>query len=130
VTRADVAHVVLEEYFAALDRGDVDMCTACFAASGILECKTNNMHLVGHEEIKAFFARITANTRGMKHSVAQLMIDLDKRSCAAELTYTNDRIEGAAIDTTVCDLFQFDDDWKMQRVCFWTGDVVVPAGQR
>lgn len=129
MTKAELANLVLNDYFAALDRGDVETCATCFADNAVLECKTNNMHLVGQPDIRAFFTRITNNTRSMEHTVSRLIIDLDERTCAAELTYRNQRIEGDAIDTTVCDLFEFNGDWKMTRVCFWTGDVVVPAGQ-
>jgi ketosteroid isomerase-like protein len=129
MTRAELANLVLNDYFAALDKGDVATCTNCFADDAILECKTNNMHLVGHSEIGAFFTRITNNTRSMVHTVSRLVIDLDERTCAAELSYSNERIEGDPIDTSVCDLFEFNSDWKMTRVCFWTGDVVVPAGR-
>ena len=63
MNRSEVAAVIVDRYFAALDRGDIDVCSGCFAEDAILECRTNGMFLEGREAIRAFFERITQNSR-------------------------------------------------------------------
>ena len=61
MNRSEVTAIIVDRYFAALDRGDIDTCSGCFAEDAILECRTNGMFLEGREVIRSFFERITLN---------------------------------------------------------------------
>ena len=118
---------IMEDYFAAMDRGDVERTVGCFGPGATLTCETNAMHLTGADDLAAFFTKITANTYEMVHEVTNLVVDSEARKCAAELRYRNRRRVGADIDTAVVNVFDFGPDCRFTRVRFWTADVIVPA---
>jgi len=117
----------VRRYFESMDRGDVAGTVACFTEGATLSCDTNDMHLRGHGEIEAFMTRITANTTDMVHEVANLLVDVDQRRCAAELHYRNRRPVGPDIDMAVANFFDFDEEYKLTRVRFWTAAPIVPG---
>src|SRR5688500_17924162 len=85
---------VLERYFSAMDRGDVETTVAGFAEDATLECETTGLSLRGRDEIRAFFTRLTENTNGMVHAPTSLAVDVEAGKVAAELKYTNSRKNG------------------------------------
>jgi uncharacterized protein (TIGR02246 family) len=115
---------VLERYFAAMDRGDVETTVAGFAEDATLACETTGMRLRGRDEIRAFFTGLTQNTNGMEHAPMSLVVDVEGRKVAAELAYTNSRKTGPELDMENCNVFEFDADGRLSRVRYWTGKPV------
>ena len=114
-------NVILTTYFAALDRGDVETAVSCFEDTATLICETDGTRLAGKEAIRAFLQQITDESQGMSHSVTNLVVDIEERTCAAELHYSDQLTTGKELDMDNCNFFEFGTDGRFARVRFWTG---------
>ena len=113
--------VILTTYFGALDRGDVETAVSCFEDTATLICETDGTRLDGKEAIRAFLQQITDESHGMSHDVTNLVVDIEKRRCAAELHYSDQLTTGTELDMDNCNFFDFGTDGRFARVRFWTG---------
>jgi ketosteroid isomerase-like protein len=115
----------IREYFEALDRADVAGAVACFASRATLTCESDGTHLRGVDEIRAFFEQICGESLGMTHELLNVVIDVEGRKAAAELTYRDKLVDGREYDMRNCNFFDFDEDGRFARVHFWLGSPLV-----
>jgi len=115
---------VVKGYFGAMDSGDVEGTVACFAPDATLTCESSDMRLKGHDDLRAFFTDLCANTNAMVHEVTNFVVDAERGTCAVEIVYRNDRKDGETFDMENCNFFDFAEDGRFSRVRFWTGEFV------
>jgi ketosteroid isomerase-like protein len=119
VTREELLDAVLTRYFEAMDRGDVDTVTGCFADDAVLITE-NRMRVEGKPAIREFFELLSQYT-GMTHEVTNVVVDVEAGKVACELHYVNPR-EERPLDMLNCNFFDVGPDGRFTRVKFWLGD--------
>jgi ketosteroid isomerase-like protein len=119
-TMQSLRELVLERYFAAMDRGDVDTVVDCFADDAELITE-NRMRVEGKPAIHDFFVMLSEYAGKMRHEVSNVVVDVDNGKVACELHYVNAR-EVRPLDMQNCNFFDVDDNGRFSRVKFWVGD--------
>jgi ketosteroid isomerase-like protein len=112
--------LVLERYFAAMDRGDVETVIACFADDAELITE-NRMRVEGKPAIRDFFVMLAEYAGKMRHDVSNVVVDAESGKVACELHYVNARDE-RPLDMLNCNFFDVDESGRFTRVKFWVGD--------
>lgn len=123
ISRSDIEAAV-QAYFDALDRGDPIGAAELFANGAVLICESTDERYEGQDAIRGFFELIGSESAGMLHTSTNVVVDVDKRSAAAELRYTDDLHDGRRYDMQNCDFFDLDQDGRFTRVRFWLGEAL------
>lgn len=119
-SREFLLDLVLERYFAGMDRGDVETVVGCFADDAVLITE-NRLRVEGKEAIRDFFVMLGQYAGRMRHEVSNVVVDAANGRVACELHYVNER-EEKPLDMLNCNFFDVDADGRFTRVKFWLGD--------
>jgi ketosteroid isomerase-like protein len=119
-TRESLLELVLERYFAAMDRGDVETVVGCFADDSVLITE-NRLRVEGKSAIREFFVMLSEYAGEMRHDITNVVVDVENGRVACELHYVNDR-EVRPLDMLNCNFFDVDASGLFTRVKFWLGD--------
>jgi len=113
-----------------MDRGDIEGTVELFQADGQLLCDGLGIRPKGHDELRAFFRRMMANSRGMVHRAADFVVDTTNRRVATTLVNINRRPGGERLEMLNCNLFEIGRDGRFIRVRFWLGQAVPDSVHR
>lgn len=119
--RTAALRAAVDGYFAALDALDVEATVALFAPGATLECVTDGRNPRGHDELRAFFHGVVDGSRGMVHPVVWIAVDGEAGSVATVQEYRDERDSGAVYEERTCNVFGFDGEGRITRLCFWRG---------
>ena len=117
-------------YFSTMDAFDMDAFTALLSDSCTISCETHKGvdHLASKAQMREFFGGLRTRTASMSHTVHEVIVDLETRRAACDLTYHNDRVSGDVFEVHVSNQFDFAEDGRIARVRYWLGRDLTETG--
>ncbi|MEZ5098221.1 MAG: nuclear transport factor 2 family protein [Thermoleophilia bacterium] len=98
---------LVHDYFAAVERGDLDAVLACFTEDAVFRVSYNPEPVVGREALRGFFAGVVERMRNRREVATRILVDGDRG--ISELVFDAETADGRPLHFENCNAYVFRD---------------------
>lgn len=119
---AEGLRALVERYFSAVDRMDVDATLACFTPDAHFCIANHGVSYHGHEALRGMYERLNGRYAKVWHGDFDHVLDVPAQRAASRFRVENTTREGAVLHKNNCNFFRVDGGKFVEVFVYMSGE--------